>query len=133
MKMREMLRCLVCGRSAWPTMLAAGQMGSHRPEALQFVRGRGKGKGIEWSRRDLSRDAEMLKAWLLLLRAVFRHVRSRLEALGERPEDLDALEMDFVVKAVAAVLPRPVIRSYVAPSAPIAVKSPVIGFYRRSS
>jgi hypothetical protein len=114
-------------------MLSAGQMGEgHRPEALKFIRGRGKGKGVLWERRDLRQDREMLKNWLLLLRGVFAKVRDRLKVLGEDVSDLDAIGAELIVKTAL------VARSFVASKPPIAATSflamehPKLAFYRRT-
>lgn len=130
-KMREMLRCLICGRSAWPTMLSRGQLGLHKPESLRFVKGRGKGKGIVWERRDLSHDAETLKTWLLLLREVFRQVRRRLEEIGASAEDLDQIETELLLKAVSVVRPSLVCRPPTALRSSVVVH-PQVRLYRRA-
>lgn len=88
MKMREMLRCLICGRSAWPTMIARGQLGLHRIESLLFVKGRGCGRGVDWDRKDLSRNPAALRAWAALLKSVYLRVKRILESLGDEVEDL---------------------------------------------
>lgn len=78
-----MLRCLLCGRSAWPTMLAKGQIHGHSLESLILKGSRGRGKGIIWERRNRSRDRDYLRMWRELLKAHLARVERDLENLGE--------------------------------------------------
>ncbi len=100
MKMREMLRCLICGRGAWPTMIAKGQLGVHQIESLLFVKGLGKGRGIKWEKRDRSTDVEFLNAWLDILDKVSERLEQRISSLTgeefdrwhEKPKAMGDLE-----------------------------------------
>jgi len=101
-KMREMIRCLVCGRMAWPTMLSRGEMGAHRLEILRLVKG--LGRGILWQRRDVSRDPLWLRSMAAILKKVLAILEQRLRDLGEvveedtrEPEKVSVLCHPFVL------------------------------------
>ena len=111
MKMREMIRCLLCGRMAWPTMLARGQQGQHRLDKLRLVCGRGRGKGIKWARTDLTNDPTWLRMFVDTLKSLLEILEKRLEDLGEGAdgEDLKEVEPVSVVEKPPILLAPPTI------------------------
>lgn len=80
-KMVEMLRCLVCGRNAWPTSYGRGQKHGHQIDSLVL---NNKGvKRFKWARKNRSRDRDYLIMWRELLTAHLDRLDAILEALGE--------------------------------------------------
>jgi hypothetical protein len=97
--MKEMLRCLVCGRNAWPTSYAKGKKYGHSIETLVLVKSRGRGKGIEWKKTSRARDRAYMIMWRELLMAHLDRLELLLEQMGET--FIDAPEIIQPPKLVA--------------------------------
>lgn len=85
--MREMLRCLVCGRNAWPTSYAKGQKHGHSIDTLVLVKSRGRARGIQWRKSSRDKDRDYLIMWRDLMMAHLDRIELALEMLGQVFED----------------------------------------------
>jgi hypothetical protein len=81
--MKEMLRCLVCGRNAWPTSYAKGQKHGHDLDTLVLVKSMGRGRGIQWRKSSRARDRGYIMMWRNLLMAHLDRLEAMLESMGE--------------------------------------------------
>lgn len=90
-RMAEMLRCLICGRNAWPTSFARGQKHGHSIDSL-ILNNKGV-KRFKWARKNRSRDRDYLLMWRSLLMAHLDRLEVMLEGLGDT--FVDAVEPEI--------------------------------------
>jgi hypothetical protein len=100
-KMREMLRCLICGRNAWPTSYGKGQKHGHQIDTLVLATRRGH-KGFLWTKKSRSRDRGYLIMWRNLLMAHLDRLEAMLESMGETfvDEVVDQVEPEIQLPPV---------------------------------
>lgn len=111
--MREMMRCLICGRSAWPTSYAKGQARGHERDTLVLIRSLGRGRGLHWKRTSRANDRNYLTMWRELLRFHLNRIEQELKRLGETLVETlnpEIVRQSIPVRHVHAYRQSPIVR-----------------------
>ncbi len=85
-RQREQIKCVVCGRTAWPSSLARGALGGYPVETLWLVKGLGRGKGIEWRKQNRDKDPAWIAWWINQLEIIIQLLQDRLAAIADEDD-----------------------------------------------